>query len=72
MPYEKFGKHWGYNVNGLRVSDMLREFGGAGLKFRVVPLEKQPGALPKNIDNSWLKTHSYDELSIRTALLTSL
>ena len=72
MPYKRFGKLWNYNVNGLRPADMLSELTKAGLALRCITLEKRPEALPMIIDSSWLEAYSHDELSIRTALLTSL
>lgn len=72
MPYDKFGKLWKYNVNGFRPSDMLNELNKAGLTLQCIPLDKRPEALPTYIDNTWLETYSRDELSIRTALITSV
>ena len=72
MPYEKFGELWHHNINGLRLSDMKREFDGAQMPLKVRILDKRPDALPANIHSSWLKSYTRDELSVRTAIFTSL
>jgi hypothetical protein len=71
-PYAEFGRRWNYNINGMRISDMQRELTNVGIHLRAIPLTSCPGALPKKIDSTWLARYGSEELSIRSALLTSL
>lgn len=72
MSYEDFDKRWKHNINGLRVSDMLKEFNQYGLRLRALPLDAAPGALPARIHPYWTDKYRIDELAMRTAVLTSL
>ena len=50
---------------------MEREFDGVQMPLKVRILDK-PEALPENIHSSPLKSYTRDELSVRTAIFTSL
>lgn len=71
-PYDEFGRRWSYNINGLRLSDLLSECAKVGLNLRAFPLDRRPNALPRNIHPFWLDRYDTEELSVRTALLTTL
>jgi hypothetical protein len=71
-PYAEFAQRWNQSVNGLRVSDMLQCFAGAGLTLDSVIVDTRPEALPRYIDPYWATRYSPEELAIKTALLTNL
>ena len=71
-PYAEFAQRWNQSVNGLRVSDMLQCFAGAGLTLDSVIVDTRPEALPRYIDPYWATRDSPEELAIKTALLTNL
>ena len=45
MPLDHYLKEWNYNINGLRLSDMLLCFKKSGLNFRAIPIEKKRNLL---------------------------
>lgn len=70
--YEVFAKKWNHNINGLRISDMLRHFEGTRLKMRSITVEKNIDLLPATIDNYWLTKYTKEELATRVVILTNL
>ncbi len=72
MPINDFKKKWNNNINGLRINDMMKHLNKAGLNLRVIILDDKPELIPKKIHQSWLENYDINDLSIRTALITSL
>jgi len=72
MPIKDFKKKWNNNINGLRITDMMKYLHNAGLNLRAITLDNKPELIPKNIHQSWLENYHLEDLSIRTALITSL
>ena len=71
-PYELFAKKWDNNINGLRVTDMLKHFEGTKLKMRSIIINKNIDMLPDTIDDYWLSKYTKDELATRVAILTNI
>ena len=72
MPINEFRKKWNNNINGLRITDMMKYLHSSGLYLRAITLDNKPELIPKNIHKSWLDNYKIKDLSIRTALITSL
>ena len=72
MSLSDFKKQWANNINGLRVNDMVKLFHEVGLKLRAIPLDVNENLVPKNMHQSWINNYDIKDLSVRTALITSL
>lgn len=70
--YEVFAKKWNNNINGLRVTDMLRLFENANIKVRSITVSKDLEMLPSRIDNYWTSKYNKDVLATRVAVITNL
>ena len=44
----------------------------SGLNLRAITLDNKPELIPQNIHQFWLDNYNIKDLSIRTALITSL
>jgi len=71
MPYADFGRKWNYNVNGLRVPDILSIFQKSGIPVAYYPLDIRKDLLPSHIHSDWIDKYDTDVLAVRTALFVS-
>tara|TARA_B100000579_G_C22765578_1_gene821227 strand:- start:207 stop:1112 length:906 start_codon:yes stop_codon:yes gene_type:complete len=72
MPIHDFRKKWNNNINGLRINDIMKCLHSSGLNLRAITLDNKPELIPQNIHQFWLDNYNIKDLSIRTALITSL